>query len=219
MLLVALLHCTVCVSREIVFGHGISAVRIASVSPHPPSLTQPRKYFSHNILEGCFEYINHYCTMCLLMKNVPYWWNHWTVHGFVFFPGKWSVVCLPAAGLKQCGPSCVIAWLCNGAERELLGRQRHRRTRSGVSVSIIMYVAFVPKCGSVKNLGTSVRKENSNSCRFYGNNSTWGMFAEVKFSALSTNLRTVVYTDMMLRVRKRTDWVCWRERVDQCYKG
>jgi hypothetical protein len=95
-----------------------------------------------------------------------------------------------------------------GSERELWGRQRHQRTQSGVSVSVIMYVSFIRKCSSVKNLGTSVRKENSNSCRFYGNNSTRGMLAAVKFSALSANLRTVVYTDM-LHVRERTDWVCF----------
>ena len=46
----------------------------------------------------------------------------------------------------------------SGAERELWGRQQHRRTLNGVSASIIMYVAFVPKCGSVKNLGTSEEK-------------------------------------------------------------
>jgi hypothetical protein len=40
----------------------------------------------------------------------------------------------------------------------------------GVSACIIMYVAIIPKGGSVKILGTSLRKENSNSCLFYGNN-------------------------------------------------
>ena len=207
MLLVALLHCTVCVAWNSVWTR-ISAVRIASLSPPPPppptqpnptrlNPTQPNHgiYFSHNILEGCFEYISHYCTLCL-------WWRVCLTGGItelymVLFSFQVSDL-LTAFRLPVWSNVDRVVLLHDfdiGAERELWGRQRHRRTQSGVSASVIVYVAFIPKCGSVKSLGTPVRRENSNSWRFYGNSSTWGMFAAVKLSALFTDLRTIIYTD------------------------
>lgn len=146
-------------SREIVFGHGISAVRIASLSPHP-----------HPTSEIISPITFWRVVLSILTIIVPYvfWWRMCLNCGItelcmVLFSFQVSDL-LTAFRLpvwSNVDRVVLLRDFDNGAEREPWGRQRHRRTLSGVSASVIMYVAFISKCGSVKNLGTSVRKKKA----------------------------------------------------------